>query len=268
MTSLRKKINVLINFANPNFVHSKVPNNEKPNELKQRLAMPPKQADTDLSPTTAYKKKAYTVSGSTPYKHERAKIFETTTITASKTYIFDSDADKLNTCDDYKAKVDNLISSNLLNSKTKVSCFVVQTILVDFLSFLTIVVIFVCDLVNLINDSGIWSGTDFTMDPHSGTDVEANYLFKGFLRIYKYTQLFLTLVLILSIFFALKRPKVSRFLTCLGIGTNLLIHVNFFQNQSDEKYILEVFVSFFLASYMAIARTYNVMQFVRYLKSQ
>ncbi len=169
--------------------------------------------------------------------------------------------------------MDKLISTNLLKSKKKISCFMVQTVCIDMLSFLCIILIFVCDVVNLINDSGVWLNSDLDYSSNadtSGTGINANdsnYLFKGFLRIYKYTQLFLILILLLSLFFALKRPKVSRFLICVGIFLDLLIHMNFFQTQNDEKFILEVFVSFFLASYMSIARAYNIVQLVRYIKN-
>lgn len=258
------------------------------NEIKKRVTLG-KVADENVPPPEATKtyKKAYTVSGSSPYNQERRGHNYTVSGSSPysqerrnlgkrhdyehnpKKYIYEPEevyADTLKSKEDYTTKVDNLLSSNLVKSKDTISWFIIQTVFVDFVSFLGIIIIFLCDLVNLINDSGIWENNDYDSgDFSNGSDQ--TYLFKAFLKVYKYTQLLLTTILIVSVYIAVKRPKMSRFLTILGILFNILIHMNFFGTQSDEKYIMEVFVSFFLGSYLSLARAYNVVQFYRYVKT-
>lgn len=139
----------------------------------------------------------------------------------------------------------------------------------DFFSFFIVLLILTCDTVNLINDSGVWQDTDYNNpDLQLMPGADQHYLFKTLLRVYKYVQFQLVMVLLVSVYFACKRPKMSRFLTVLGITGNLLIHLNLGGFQSDEKYIMEVFTSFSLSSYMALARSYNVVQFYRYMKGE
>ena len=135
----------------------------------------------------------------------------------------------------------------------------------DFLSYFGILLIFICDIVNLINDSGVWQDDSVNPDLQILPGADQHYIFKALLKVYKYTQLLLTLILLVSIFYAFKRPKMSRFLTVIGIMLNLMIHLNFFGTQNDEKFILESVVSFGLSSYLSLARSYNVVQFYRYL---
>lgn len=231
-------------------------------QIKKRQISITKAAEIKPDVVTPYKK-AYTVSGSSPYSHERQNL--TKASPRKSEYIYDAGMEPLKSNDqDYTSKVDKLISTNLIKSKHSISWFVIQTVLVDILTFLGVIIIFACDVANLINDSGIWqennfNGVEFTQNN------DQHYLFKAFLRVYKYSQFLLLLILTISICFALRRPKMSRFLICLGIFFNFLIHVNFFGTPSDEKYILEVFVSFFLSSYLSLARVYNVLQCYRYI---
>ena len=120
------------------------------------------------------------------------------------------------------------------------------------------ILIFVSDLANLINDSRSWSN-----EPN-----ENGILTNSLLKIYKFSQIILFSIVVLSIIFAIRRPKFSRFIIIIGLVFCLLIHLNLFQMKSEEKYILEVFVSFSLMSYLTMARTYNIMQFIRYMKGE
>jgi hypothetical protein len=132
-----------------------------------------------------------------------------------------------------------------------------------------IILIFFCDIANLINDSGVWQDIDYTI-PDTEQNLaspDQHYMFTSFLKIYKYAQIMLVLILSISIYLALKRSKVSRYLTSVGIFLNLCIHVNMFGMHSDEKFILEVLVSFMLSCYMSLARVYNVMQCYRYISN-
>ena len=147
--------------------------------------------------------------------------------------------------------------------------FAIQTIFVDFFSFFVILLTLICDAVNLINDSGVWQDTDYSNpDLQLMPGADQHYIFKALLKIYKYVTLKLALILLVSVYFAYKRPKMSRFLTVLGIAGNLLIHLNVGGFQNDEKYIMEVFTSFSVSSYLALARSYNVLQLYRYMKGE
>lgn len=253
-------------------------------QLKKRVTInkaPVVVADVSMetieSPmSTSTYKKAYTISGSSPYTQERrgmamaskqAKFHEKA---SPKKYIFEDT--ELNTStranqDEYAEKVDRIMSTNLMKSIDK--WFAIQTIFVDFFSFFVILLILICDTVNLINDSGVWQDSDYNNpDLQLLPGADQHYLFKTLLKIYKYVQFQLLMVLLVSIYFAYKRPKMSRFLTVLGITGNLLIHLNLGGFQSDEKYIMEVFTSFSLSSYLALARSYNVLQFYRYMKGE
>lgn len=225
--------------------------------------------------STSTYKKAYTVSGSSPYSQERRGLaankqqakFDKT---SPKKYIFEGtelDTSTRSNRDDYAEKVDRIMSTNLMKSMDK--WFAIQTIFVDFFSFFVILLILTCDTVNLINDSEVWQDTDYNNpDLQLMPGADQHYIFKTLLRIYKYVQFQLVMVLLVSVYFAYKRPKMSRFLTVLGITGNLLIHLNLGGFQNDEKYIMEVFTSLSLSSYMALARSYNVVQFYRYMKGE
>lgn len=255
--------------------------------LKKRVVSKAKINPEPMATETSNSyKKAYTVSGSSPYKQERksmnynvsngspygSKGRERSDLPkrsmyepSPKKHIYDSDLDTsaLKNNNDYATKVDNLLSTNLMKSKDK--WFVIQTVCVDFLSYFGILLIFICDIVNLINDSGVWQDDSVNPDLQILPGADQHYIFKALLKVYKYTQLLLTLILLVSIFYAFKRPKMSRFLTVIGIMLNLMIHLNFFGTQNDEKFILESVVSFGLSSYLSLARSYNVVQFYRYL---
>lgn len=222
------------------------------------------------SPSTQERKNMnYTVSGSSPYSQERHNLAKRPVYEHSpKKYIYEPDLNtsSLNNGDNYAKKVDQLLTTNLMKSKDK--WFVIQTICADFISFFIILLIFSCDIVNLINDSGIWENEEYNSDLQILPGADQHYIFKTLLKIYRYTQLLLAITLIVSVFYAFKRPKMSRFLSSVGILTNLLIHLNFFGNQNDEKFIMEVLVSFGLSSYLALARSYNVVQFYRYMKGE
>lgn len=266
------------NLANPR----KTVDNDNEFKLKKRIISNPVVDKEVVNESKSQYKKAYTVSGSSPYKQERKNMNYNTSnsspygkerlnmpkpvIDENPTkYINESDLDTsaLKNHNDYTTKVNNLLSTNLMKSKDK--WFVIQTVCVDFLSYFAILLIFSCDIVNLINDSGVWQDTNISPDHQLLPGADQNYIFKTLLRIYKYTQIQLTLILILSIFYAFKRPKMSRFLSIIGILLNLMIHLNFFGTQNDEKYVLEVIVSFCLSCYLSLARSYNVVQFYRYL---
>ena len=55
----------------------------------------------------------------------------------------------------------------------------------------------------------------------------------------------------------------SRILTMASFMFSSMVHMQLFSVKSEEQYILEVFISFFSASYLAIARVYNVLQFTK-----
>ena len=216
-------------------------------------------------------KKAYTVACITPTQSpnsgavnrliskpvEKKPIFEPPAPPRSPSRLIDVE---------YEQQMNKLINTTKLLTKksNKISLFLIQTVLTDFLSFVGIILIFFSDLVNLINDSGVWSPENGT----SATELDESYVYRMFLRCYKYSQLALGLIIGVSLYFAIKRPKVSRFLILIGFCFNFLVHVNFFELKLEEKYILEVFMSFFLAGYLTMARVYNVLQFVRYVKSE
>jgi len=235
---------------------------------KQSLAIKSKllKQTNQSTPVQQQVKKAYTVAGDMITKsppnlsYNRIKPKE-------KKYIYEPEQptspSKMVSTNEYEQQMNKLISTTKLLTKksTKITFFLLQTILIDFLTYLSIILIFLSDLVNLINDSGVWSS-------ENGSDLDDSYLFRNFLRLYKYAQLILVLIILVSIYSAVKRPKVSRMLIIIGFCFNLLIHMNFFQIKFEEKYILEVFMSFFLSAYLTMARCYNVLQCVRYIKSE
>jgi len=235
-------------------------------------ALIPESESMDTSPVY---KKAYTVAGVPAYTRERKNLTQVSQDRhhliknqSPKKYIFDEDMDSMNkkNDNDVETKVDKLLKTNLTKSMDK--WFVIQTICGDFLSFFIILLILSCDIVNLINDSGIWRDVEYNSDFQLIPGAEQHYLFRTLLKTYKYNQICLGLILMVSVFFAYKRPKVSRFLTIIGLFFNFLIHMNFFSNQNDERFIMEVFVSFSLSSYLALARSYNLIQLYRYITNQ
>lgn len=113
------------------------------NETKKRVTLG-KVADENIPPTESTKsyKKAYTVSGSAPYNQERKGLNYTVSGSSPysqerqnlvkrpvyehnpKKYIYEPEevyANTLKSKEDYTAKVDNLLSSNLVKSKDTIS---------------------------------------------------------------------------------------------------------------------------------------------------
>lgn len=253
------------------------------NSLKQQYKQP--QEQKQQSPQVGVQqtppivaKKAYTVAGDTlvsklPSPKNTTAYQRIKPATVEKKYIYEPSElpvvspSKLITSD-YEQQMNKIISTTKLLTKNsnKITCFLLQTILIDLITFVSIVLIFFSDLTNLINDSGIWSIE--TDNNAGGVDLDENYFFRTCLRVYKYNYLLLALTIVVSAYAMLKRRKVSRMLILIGFCFNLMTHVNFFDFKSEEKYILEVFVSFFLSSYLTMARCYNVLQCVRYIKSE
>jgi hypothetical protein len=137
----------------------------------------------------------------------------------------------------------------------KFSCKSLSLVCEDFLLFLFVVLVFACDLVNLVNDSGVLSN-------NQNTNHE---WFQTLLDLYRQIIFLLVCVNLLSMHLAYKRPKLSRFLITCGFIFNLVLHFHVFDFKTEEQYITECFISFFLTSYLSIARVYNIFQLVRYM---
>lgn len=128
------------------------------------------------------------------------------------------------------------------------------TVFEDLLIFVFVVLVFGCDLVNLINDSGV------LFDDNSSYEW-----FQTLLSLYKQITVILGLITVLSVHLAYKRPKLSRFLMMSGYFFNFIIHLHVFGFRTEEQFITEVLISFFLTSYLMMARVYNIFQLVRYV---
>ncbi|CAF0791742.1 unnamed protein product [Brachionus calyciflorus] len=138
--------------------------------------------------------------------------------------------------------------------KSKITCDSITTVCEDLLIFFFVVLVFACDLVNLINDSGV------LFDENSSSEW-----FDTLLALYKQNLVILAFVTIISMHLAYKRPKISRFLMLFGYFFNLILHFHVFDFRLEEQYITEVFISFFLTFYLTLARVYNIVQLVRYV---
>jgi hypothetical protein len=57
----------------------------------------------------------------------------------------------------------------------------------------------------------------------------------------------------------------SRVITLLGFIFSAAVHLHLVGSRLEEQYIFEVFISFFLVSYLVTARVYNIFQLIRYL---
>ncbi len=203
-------------------------------------------------------KKAYTIAGNVPgYVFSNRKYKNSDFNTKNKYEIAPAKIEesiyKFSRNSTLVEEKDESIHSN--EKINKISCESLLIVAEDLLIFLLMIVIFACDLVNLINDSGV-------LQVEKNTN---NEWFVTLLDFYKQIVLFLIFTNVLSIHLAYKRPKLSRFLVLVGFIFNLLIHFHFFDFKTEEQYITEVFISFFLTSYLAIARVYNVFQLIRFM---
>jgi hypothetical protein len=195
--------------------------------------------------------KAYTIAGGVPSYVFRNSLSNKNTHDSFNTV--QSDINQKN-ADCIFAEEDNIEENpkSLINTMVCDNLFIVAE---DVLLFMFMILIFACDLVNLINDSGI-------------LQVEKNTNYEWFvtiLELYNQILFFIIFTTVLSVHLAYKRPKLSRFLMCLGFILNLFVHVQLFDFKNEEQFILEVFVSFFLAIYLVMARIYNVFQLFRYM---
>jgi hypothetical protein len=81
-----------------------------------------------------------------------------------------------------------------------------------------------------------------------------------------YSLKFLSLFYVLFYFNLFSfRPKISRILTLIGFICSAVVHLHLLGQKLEEQYIIEVFISFFLVSYLVTARIYNVFQLIKYL---
>lgn len=191
-------------------------------------------------------KKAYTIAGTVP------------------NYVFKTSPRKDNKFEISPASISqdkiDLNSSKIEHSQTNyvkkssITCDSITTVLEDIIIFIFVVLVFACDLANVINDSGIFFDENST-----------NEWFDMLITLYRQIIALLVLVTILSIHMVYKRPKMSRFLMMLGYMFNLAIHFQIFNFRIEEQYITEVLISFFLTFYLTMARVYNLIQLIRYV---
>ena len=177
-----------------------------------------------------------------------AALEETISYDNEKSCVYETVANKSSPA---RPSKDNSSSS----SSNKISCDSLTIVAEDLLVLLVTVLVFACDLVNLINDSGV-------LQLEKNTNYE---WFVSLLELYKQIIALLVFVNVLSVHLAYKRPKLSRFLMMFGFVFNLVIHFQVFEFKTEEQFITEVFISFFLTAYLAIARFYNCFQLVRYM---
>lgn len=205
-------------------------------------------------------KKAYTIAGSSPSS--------STTLLAKK-----STSTRKTSKNDNSYEISPAKSISIVNEKTdnnanhtsatttkssstkSITCSSFMIVLEDFFIYICVLLVFACDLVNLLNDSGVLMNNTNTN----------NEWFQTLLTIYKQVLVLIVGIIGCAVHLAYKRPKISRFLMLLGFLFNLVIHMNMFDFTHEEQYIIEVFLSFFLVFYLSIARIYNFFQLVRYV---
>jgi hypothetical protein len=140
-------------------------------------------------------------------------------------------------------------------TSSSITCASVMMVLEDFFIYTCLLLVFACDLVNLLNDSGVLLN-------NANTNRE---WFQTLLGLYKHVIFIMVVIIACSLHLAFKRPKISRFLMIIGFFFSFIVHVNFFDFTNEEQYIIEALLSFFLLSYLSIARVYNLFQLVRFM---
>lgn len=221
--------------------------------------------DSVYSSHSSNVKKAHTIAGSVPPQmlingnHHKKEIYMNGTNIMNGKHAHHSQDNNNN---NHK----NIINSNkLINNnssnvkiKEKITTGSLGIILEDMIVFVLSVLVFICDIVNLVNDSDLWN------DEQSFFKSDDFTWFHFFLTIYKHITTILVVNLVLSLHGIYKRPKISRFLTMIGFVFSGIVHLHWLGFILEEQFIFEVFISFFLTSYLLIARTYNLFQCVRY----
>ena len=143
------------------------------------------------------------------------------------------------------------------SSGSKFNLSSMGTVLIDLLLLFLTNLVLACDIINLIDDSGVLASTD-----EDRSEDDQSY-YQTLLGIYKYKQLIFLLMVLLSARLVYKRPRVSRFVALASFVFGFVVHMDTFGGQMEEHIILEVFVSFFLAAYLNMARVYNLVQLIR-----
>lgn len=191
-------------------------------------------------------KKAYTIAGTVPNY-----VFK---ISPRKDYKYEISPASIS-----QDNIDSTLNSSQIEHSQKnnvkkfsITCDAITTLIEDIIIFIFVVLVFACDLANVINDSGIFFDENST-----------NEWFDMLITLYKQIIAILVLVTILSVHMVYKRPKMSRILMMLGYMFNLAIHFQIFNFRIEEQYITEVLLSFFLTFYLTMARVYNLVQLVR-----
>ncbi|RMZ97875.1 transmembrane protein -like [Brachionus plicatilis] len=195
-------------------------------------------------------KKAYTIAGTVPNY-----VFKTSPTKESKYEISPASISKENIDTSFEtSRTENCLSKVKSNraKKSCITCDSITTIFEDILIFIFVVLVFACDLANVMNDSGTFFDENST-----------NGWLDMLLAFYRQIIVILAFVTILSMHMAYKRPKMSRFLMMFGYMFNLAVHFRIFDFRIEEQYITEVLISFFLTFYLTMARVYNLIQLVR-----
>lgn len=141
------------------------------------------------------------------------------------------------------------------STSSSITCSSLLIVFEDFFIYVLLALVFACDLVNLLNDSGVLMNNTNTN----------NEWFQTLLGIYRQTPIVLLVIVACALHLAYKRPKINRLFMSVGFLFDLVVHVNFFEFTHEEQFILESFVSLFLVGYLSIARVYNLFQLVRYV---
>lgn len=198
-------------------------------------------------------KKAYTIAGTVPNY-----VFKTSPRKENKKYeISPASISKEKIETSFNSSQNEISFSQTKSNKIKnssITCDSITTVFEDILIFIFVVLVFACDLANVINDSGILFDENST-----------NEWFDLLTGLYKQIIAILVFLTILSMHMVYKRPKMSRFLMMFGYIFNLAIHFRIFDFRIEEQYITEVLISFFLTFYLTMARVYNLVQLVKYV---
>lgn len=208
--------------------------------------------------------KAYTIAGTVPayvfnsngnVNGNGSPVVSSNKLRYRKHEIAPATTNDLSTCD-YDANMMNTSRSKrspaeISATSTRFSCDSLLIVFEDLFALLFILMVCACDIVNLVNDSGV-----LLIEKNS-----SNEWYNSLLEIYKQVNLMLMFANVLAAHLFYKRPKLSRLLMFLGLAFDLLIHSQLaFDLKTEEQYISEVFISVFLAAYLVFARSYNVLQ--------
>jgi len=218
-------------------------------------------------------KKAYTIAGTVPgivLKNTKKESYESSYNKNNNNISMNNDVsmqEKMNTSssiyENEEVNYSNINSNNypteLVNENpNKTSC---GTVFQDILVLFFVVVLFMSNLANLLNDSGYW---------YDSNEGFANYdnsfsWFQTLLTTYKYISLIIMFPIATTIHLAYKRLKMSRCLT-LGMLIGILgFHMNLMALGKDDQFVLETLTAFFLMFYLFIASIYNMIRCVRYI---